>query len=69
MLQPIGILVEPCLIPLIPGGGTVWCYLFTLLSALPFRRQYFDGHRLLDLSYPPVSWNWFMTSLLIPGLM
>ncbi|MBW0486993.1 hypothetical protein O181_026708 [Austropuccinia psidii MF-1] len=66
-VQPIGILIEPYVIPFIPGGGLVWTYLFTLLSATPFRTQYLLGYRFLDASYPEVSFKWFLTSLLIPG--
>ncbi|OAV93174.1 hypothetical protein PTTG_08377 [Puccinia triticina 1-1 BBBD Race 1] len=67
LLQPIGIVLEPFLIPYIPGGGIVWCYLFTLSTTIPFRRQYFMPARLLDHSFPAVSWSWFFSSLLVPG--
>ncbi|EFP80998.1 hypothetical protein PGT21_006675 [Puccinia graminis f. sp. tritici] len=67
LLQPIGVIVEPFLLPYIPGGGVVWCYLFTLITTVPFRRQYFMPARLLDLSYPALNPRWFISSLLIPG--
>jgi len=68
MLQPIGILMEPFLAPYVPGGGIVLTYVFTLVTTSPFRRQYFRPGRLLDDSYPPFSWTWLLSSLLIPGL-
>ncbi|PLW58571.1 hypothetical protein PCANC_00106 [Puccinia coronata f. sp. avenae] len=68
LAQPVGILVEPFLLPYLPrGGGVVWCYLFTLVTTIPFRKQYFMPARLLDHSYPPLSRYWILSSLLIPG--
>ncbi|MBW0527813.1 hypothetical protein O181_067528 [Austropuccinia psidii MF-1] len=61
ILQPIGILLEPYLIPLIPkklGGGTLWTGLFLLSTATLFRRHWISvGH--YDHQFPPLSnWNW-----------
>ncbi|POW10479.1 hypothetical protein PSHT_08747 [Puccinia striiformis] len=67
LLQPIGIVIEPFLVPYVPGGGVVWSFLFTLTTTIPFRRQYFMHARLLDLGYPTVSWSWLISSLIIPG--
>ncbi|KAI8459799.1 hypothetical protein BY996DRAFT_6429864 [Phakopsora pachyrhizi] len=67
MVQPIGIIIEPFVIPYVPGGGLVWTYFFTLLTATPFRNQYFKDFRLLDYAYPDISLCWLIPSLLLPG--
>ncbi|EGG11253.1 uncharacterized protein MELLADRAFT_102641 [Melampsora larici-populina 98AG31] len=70
LIQPIGIILEPFIIPHIPrkiGGGWTWVLLFILLTATPFRRQYAD-FRLIDDGFKPLSvWKWWTP--LIPGLL
>ncbi|EGG09747.1 uncharacterized protein MELLADRAFT_103817 [Melampsora larici-populina 98AG31] len=67
MLQPLAILVEPFVIPLIPkrlGGGRLWVWTFGLLAAFPFRDQYLFGMGVLQ-DVPPLK-KWSMIYLLRP---
>ncbi|EGG10886.1 uncharacterized protein MELLADRAFT_70868 [Melampsora larici-populina 98AG31] len=61
LVQPIGILLEPYIIPHIPGkvgGGWLWVLVFTLLTATPFSKQYAYNFRFVDHGYKPVNeWN------------
>ncbi|KAG0140628.1 hypothetical protein CROQUDRAFT_674542 [Cronartium quercuum f. sp. fusiforme G11] len=69
LAQPIGIILEPYIIPLIPrfmGGGRLWVLVFTLITATPFRIQYSEKLRNIDDAYRPViEWTWW--DVLIPG--
>lgn len=71
LLQPIGIILEPFIIPYIPrwiGGGKLWVLCFSLLTATPYRRQYVDKVRLIDQAYQsPDQWNF--VSFFLPGGM
>ncbi|KAG0143945.1 hypothetical protein CROQUDRAFT_65603 [Cronartium quercuum f. sp. fusiforme G11] len=64
MIQPIGILLEPKIIPWIPkrlGGGTLWVLIFSLLTAYPYR-VYFLGEVMLHAKMRPLSeWSWMYT--------
>ncbi|EGG09610.1 uncharacterized protein MELLADRAFT_104079 [Melampsora larici-populina 98AG31] len=67
MLQPLAILVEPFVIPLIPkilGGGRLWVWTFGLLAAFPFRNQYLVGMRA-HRDVPPLK-KWSMIYMLMP---
>ncbi|KAH9816191.1 hypothetical protein DFH28DRAFT_1160874 [Melampsora americana] len=69
-VQPLGILLEPYIIPLIPrkmGGGWLWVLAFTLLTATPFRKQWIHDFRLIDDAFKPLK-DWNMWTFLIPGL-
>lgn len=67
LVQPIGIILEPYIIPHIPrklGGGWLWVLVFTLLTATPFSKQYAYKFRLVDNGYKPVTeWNIMTVSL------
>ncbi|KAH9809849.1 hypothetical protein DFH28DRAFT_1185763 [Melampsora americana] len=67
LVQPIGIILEPYIIPHIPrklGGGWLWVLLFTLLTATPFSKQYAYNFRLVDNGYKPMNeWNLATVSL------
>lgn len=68
-IQPVGILFEPYIIPLIPrqiGGGWLWVLVFTLMTATPFRNQWISDFRLLDNGFKPLK-DWNMWTFLIPG--
>ncbi|KAH9463307.1 hypothetical protein MJO28_008539 [Puccinia striiformis f. sp. tritici] len=62
LMQPLGIIVEPYIIPLIPkwmGGGSLWVLVFTLITAQQFRDQYAFHDRVIDDTYPPFrDWPW-----------
>ncbi|KAA1103155.1 hypothetical protein PGT21_008429 [Puccinia graminis f. sp. tritici] len=69
LMQPIGILIEPYVIPMIPewlGGGSLWVILFTLLTAQQFRNQYAFQHRVIDHTYPPFK-DWPISGILWPS--
>ncbi|KAH9816195.1 membrane bound O-acyl transferase family-domain-containing protein [Melampsora americana] len=71
LVQPIGIILEPFIIPHIPrrmGGGWTWVLLFTLLTATPFRKQYAENFRLIDDGFKPLG-VWNLKTILIPGLL
>lgn len=61
MAQPIGILIEPYLIPRMPyvlGGGKLWTWTFTILTGYPFRLQYMNNSQLFA-DVPSISdWSW-----------
>ncbi|PLW11417.1 hypothetical protein PCASD_20203 [Puccinia coronata f. sp. avenae] len=68
MMQPVGIVIEPYVIPHIPrwlGGGSLWVLLFTLLTAQPFRDQYAFQSRVIDDTYPPFK-HWPISGILWP---
>lgn len=49
MIQPIGILLEPFIIPRIPrflGGARLWLWSFSVLTAMPFCFQYLAKDRM-----------------------
>ncbi|KAG0149403.1 hypothetical protein CROQUDRAFT_39943 [Cronartium quercuum f. sp. fusiforme G11] len=62
IVQPLAILIEPYVIPLIPkrlGGGRLWTFLFLIITAYPFRVQYVSESRI-HATVPPLSeWSWF----------
>lgn len=64
ILQPLGMILESMILKYIPVP-TIWVYLFTLISATPFRNQYFGHNRLLDGAYPPLA-EWNLVSYLVP---
>ncbi|EGG06019.1 uncharacterized protein MELLADRAFT_52694 [Melampsora larici-populina 98AG31] len=71
LIQPIGIILEPFIIPHIPrkiGGGWTWVLLFILLTATPFRKQYAENFRMIDDGFKPLS-VWNLWTVLIPGLL
>ncbi|KAG0152333.1 hypothetical protein CROQUDRAFT_35480 [Cronartium quercuum f. sp. fusiforme G11] len=61
MLQPLAILVEPFIIPLVPktiGGGTFWVWAFSTVAAYTFRAQYLTKDGIIG-NFPPLSqWSW-----------
>jgi len=68
MMQPIGILIEPYVIPHIPrwlGGGSLWVLFFTLLTSQPFRNQYVFQSRVIDDTYPPFK-DWPISGIFWP---
>ncbi|KAH9813250.1 hypothetical protein DFH28DRAFT_1173444 [Melampsora americana] len=67
MLQPLGIFLEPFVIPLIPkglGGGRLWMWIFGLLGAIPFRNQYLNQMQIHH-NVPPLS-QWTISYILNP---
>ncbi|CAH7681446.1 hypothetical protein BY996DRAFT_4591026 [Phakopsora pachyrhizi] len=57
MVQPIGIFIEPYIIPWIPqwaGGGKLWVWSFLAIVATPFRQQYIGPYRFAN-TIPPFS--------------
>ncbi|KAH9816161.1 hypothetical protein DFH28DRAFT_927513 [Melampsora americana] len=57
MLQPLGVIIEPFVIPYIPkqiGGGKLWTFLFILVTAYSFREQALGAGRL-DAPLRPLS--------------
>lgn len=67
MVQPIAMLIEPMIIPMIPkrlGGGRLWLWTFSTLAAIPFRNQYMGKGRL-DAHYRPMS-QWSLAYVLRP---
>ncbi|KAH9816200.1 hypothetical protein DFH28DRAFT_966383 [Melampsora americana] len=70
LVQPIGIIIEPFIIPYIPkilGGGRLWVLTFTLLTARSFGKAYVDNYRLLDDGFKPLK-QWSYWSILFPSL-
>lgn len=58
LMQPVGIILEPYIIPHIPrclGGGWIWVFIFTLITATPFRKQWVHDFRLIDEAYSRMS--------------
>ncbi|OAV92421.1 hypothetical protein PTTG_07980 [Puccinia triticina 1-1 BBBD Race 1] len=69
LMQPVGILIEPYVIPLIPkwlGGGSLWVLVFTLITAQQFRNQYAFQNRVIDDTYPPFK-DWPISGILWPS--
>ncbi|MBW0466406.1 hypothetical protein O181_006121 [Austropuccinia psidii MF-1] len=67
--QPFGLLIEPHIIPRIPrylGGGTLWVWLFSLATLIPYRKSLFEDSGFLDEAYPSLS-RWKFYYFLIPG--
>lgn len=71
LVQPLGIILEPYIIPHIPrkiGGGWIWVLLFCVSTGTPFRKQYAENFRLIDDGFKPLSvWKWW--TVLIPGML
>ncbi|EGG05402.1 uncharacterized protein MELLADRAFT_116847 [Melampsora larici-populina 98AG31] len=70
LVQPIGIVLEPYIIPHIPrklGGGWLWVLIFTLLTATPFSKQYAYNFRLVDDGYKPLD-EWNVATVLLGSL-
>ncbi|MBW0528710.1 hypothetical protein O181_068425 [Austropuccinia psidii MF-1] len=68
LIQPIGILLEPYIIPLIPhslGGAWTWTIIFILWTCIPFRDQYMLNYRVIDYLYPPLE-RWHKIGFAIP---
>ncbi|KAH9807615.1 hypothetical protein DFH28DRAFT_914290 [Melampsora americana] len=68
LVQPIGIILEPMIIPHIPrqlGGGWIWVLIFILLTATPFRKQYAENLRLIDDGFKPLK-VWNLSTVFIP---
>ncbi|MBW0473100.1 hypothetical protein O181_012815 [Austropuccinia psidii MF-1] len=68
LIQPIGILLEPYILPLIPaslGGGWTWTTVFILWSCIPFRDQYILNYRNIDYLYPALE-KWKKIGFLLP---
>ncbi|KAH9816156.1 hypothetical protein DFH28DRAFT_217225 [Melampsora americana] len=64
MLQPLGVLIEPAIIPYIPkriGGGKLWTILFLLITTYPFRELYFGEGRLSATFKPLSQWSFLYT--------
>ncbi|KAH9816151.1 hypothetical protein DFH28DRAFT_966199 [Melampsora americana] len=62
MLQPLGVLIEPAIIPHIPtriGGGKLWTFLFLLATTYPFRELYLGENRLSAPLRPLSQWSFF----------
>ncbi|OAV92419.1 hypothetical protein PTTG_06137 [Puccinia triticina 1-1 BBBD Race 1] len=71
MVQPVGILLEPLIIPLIPkflGGGTLWVWAFSLLVITPYRRAMTGEFGVIDEALPRLS-QWPIYSFLVPGTL
>ncbi|KAH9452557.1 hypothetical protein MJO28_008532 [Puccinia striiformis f. sp. tritici] len=71
VIQPIGILVEPYIIPLIPkiiGGGSVWVWAFSTVMITPYRKALMGPYGAIDQALPPIS-QWPIYSFLIPGTL
>jgi len=69
MIQPLGILLEPLIIPLIPkklGGGTLWVWAFSLLVITPYRKTLMGEFGAIDGALPPFS-KWPLYAFFIPG--
>ncbi|KAH9823312.1 hypothetical protein DFH28DRAFT_946785 [Melampsora americana] len=68
-IQPIGLIIEPFIIPRIPrylGGGWLWVLIFTAITCSPYRKQFIDSSRFIDENYKPLSeWSW--STLIFPG--
>lgn len=66
LLQPLGILIEPAIIPYIPkriGGGTLWTFLFILTTTYYFREQVLGEGRLAATFRPLSKWSLLYTLL------
>lgn len=64
MLQPLGVLIEPAIIPYIPkriGGGKLWTFLFVLATTYPFREHYLGEARLSAPLRPLSQWSLLYT--------
>lgn len=64
MLQPLGLLIEPIIIPYIPkriGGGQLWTILFLLATTYHFREQYLGEGRLSGRFKPLSQWSLLYT--------
>ncbi|EGG07705.1 uncharacterized protein MELLADRAFT_105729 [Melampsora larici-populina 98AG31] len=60
MLQPLGILIEPSIIPHIPkriGGGKLWTILFLIATCYSFREQYLGEGRVVATLRPLPKWS------------
>ncbi|KAA1063919.1 hypothetical protein PGT21_007539 [Puccinia graminis f. sp. tritici] len=71
MIQPLGILVEPLIIPWIPklvGGGTLWVWLFSLLMITPYRKALLGPFGAIDQALPPLP-QWPLYSFFVPGTL
>ncbi|KAG0145888.1 hypothetical protein CROQUDRAFT_45194 [Cronartium quercuum f. sp. fusiforme G11] len=61
LLQPLGMLIEPYVIPLIPkklGGGKLWVWAFLILTGYPYRIRYLVDCQLLSRIRPLSEWTW-----------
>ncbi|EGG07704.1 uncharacterized protein MELLADRAFT_105730 [Melampsora larici-populina 98AG31] len=64
MLQPLGVLIEPAIIPYIPkriGGGKLWTILFLVATSHSFREQYLGEGRLSSSFRPLSQWSLLYT--------
>jgi hypothetical protein len=71
MIQPVGILLEPLIIPWIPkflGGGTLWVWLFSLLMITPYRKALLGPFGAIDQALPPLA-QWPLYSFFVPGTL
>ncbi|EGG00833.1 uncharacterized protein MELLADRAFT_111536 [Melampsora larici-populina 98AG31] len=67
--QAFGIILEPYIIPYIPwyiGGGHFWVYLFTAITATPYRKQYAMKFRMIDDALKPME-EWNIWCFIIPA--
>ncbi|EGG03107.1 uncharacterized protein MELLADRAFT_109590 [Melampsora larici-populina 98AG31] len=70
MLQPLGVLLEPEIIPYIPkqvGGGKLWTILFLIATAHSFREQYLGEGRLSGPLRPLSQWSLLYTLSPVKG--
>jgi hypothetical protein len=67
LLQSLGVLIEPSVIPLVPkrlGGGKFWTISFLLLTIPLYSNQVTQPYKLLSVFKPLDEWN--VTNLLTP---